>query len=239
MPAPTLVNYTAKTVNGTTASPISTTFTVTNNNALILVLANFLYNATDPTDRWITGVTIGGTTANEAYNEKATSTNRRYASGLYWLADVSSGSKAIDVTMNNSFSQVVCYVVEISGHHATSPIRQSGGNLTGASLTSATLSVSTSETESLWVASARTQDGDKTISPAGGSTEVTENRSHATNDWAVVANLMTRSGSGSYSLGGSWTGAINGGGVMAIEIAPVAAAPGGNATMYYAMMSAN
>lgn len=238
MPAPTLVNYSASTTAAGSGTSYTASFTVTNNNALVVVFVNTLHQATSPSDRWITGVTIGGASAIEACHIKQTSTNRRYATGIYWLSGVSSGSKSIVVNVSDTFTQYALYTVELSGYDTGNPIRQADGNLLGVTATSASISVTTDHTESLWLGTCRTQDGDKVLAPQSGVTELHESRTHATNDWAIVANLLTRSGAGTYNIGSTWSGAIAGGGVAVAEIAPFVATTG-KPHIYYHMMNAS
>ena len=217
MSTPTLAGYTSH-LHSASATTRSFTFIVENTDVLVMVFVNAIQASTDPSDRGVAGVTIDGAAATEEISLRTTSTNRRYASGLYELSGLSAGTKTIEVTYSAPFNNHVVYAVEVTGH-APAPILQNAGALNGATATSGLVGVTTTRTDSLWIGCSRTQDGAKTLTPTSGCTEINEKTNSAGLTQAVVASLITRSGAGTYNLGSSWSGGIAGGGLMAVEIA--------------------
>jgi hypothetical protein len=217
---PTRVKQT-KISSSVSSAVISGSATVESDNALLLVFINAIQASTTPSDRWLTGCTIGGAAAVELINLKGTSTNRRYASGLYYLTGVPAGTTTVEYTYSDSFNRNLAYVVEVI-EYAPSPIAQQVSALSEGSTTTSLISVTTGLTDSLWLGSSRTQGYDKTLTPASGCTEHTEAVQNfgASDTAAVVANLISRSGAGTYNLGSSWSGSIQGGGLLGVEILP-------------------
>jgi hypothetical protein len=229
---PTLVGFNSFVSTSSIATP-TVSLTVVNHNALIVAFATLIQVSTSPSDRGISGCTIDETAAIELKNLRGSSTNRRFASGMYYRTGIAAGSVSAVFTLSANMNRHALFITEIAGFDPDNPVLQNAGAIVTSAGNAHSLSVTTALSDSFWLACGRAQGSDSQITPVDGVTRQDRIQSGATTD-AAVAGLLTRPGeAGTYDIGSYENYNIPGGGTLLMEIANAPAPTGLKSWPYF------
>lgn len=179
-------------------SNLTVSFNVQNPDSIILVFPCMQYAAVGEISFSINNVTIDGTSITRRKSLSGSSENRYIVHELWTARGVSPGTRTINVNLSNYVvDSRTIYVVEVAQLEGN-PIAQ----IVDLNVHSKNVykSVNTAYIDSLWIGCVRVSDGNNTLAPVGGATELLE-MSTSSKQSGQVTGLYMKSGPGTYDFG--------------------------------------